>query len=524
MGGVQSNLPQRPAGFDYFCVAVRSPDRLRVILATQYEINIIRQVINESWPRGIQQEYAYQGGVHEFKLSGLPFAPNSSSSVAISSRRMAGCILQRLHQQGCKLLISCGLTRTTDLTSWIFKKVPVNPLSSPPFLVVGLSSTDSLMILNAPTQLHQLFRDVIQKSWPAGIQNWSYNDGVLLIKLSGTPWCPNGSETVSSKVILQTLVNDLYLNQWNLYGNSNLKSSANTLFFEYNPSIAPGLIAASHLTVSLNKNDTLRLIGIPQNLISVIRETIQACWLRGIQAESNYFGSWEFKLCGNPWWASGTEAVDSRYLILKLIECLQQYGWTIIASIDSSRKPSDKSSLLFRLSQPRRSQVFCVSLNENDKLRLVNVPDNIKRVCEGVIHSQYILGVKRVQQYGNSLEYKLHGYPWADSLDGLHGRNLICHLFHALASHNWKPVTSADVSSKYVHQKNGPDYPIDVDSIFFAFDATPVLPPSQAPQAYSQQYCQPPPYNSLSWQNIPPIASHSSAPPSYEDSTRQQGH
>ena len=202
----------------------------------------------------------------------------------------------------------------------------------------------------------------------------------MSIKLSGTPWCPNGSETVSSKVILQTLVNDLYLNQWNLYGNSNLKSSANTLFFEYNPSIAPGLIAASHLTVSLNKNDTLRLIGIPQNLISVIRETIQACWLRGIQAESNYFGSWEFKLCGNPWWASGTEAVDSRYLILKLIECLQQYGWTIIASIDSSRKPSDKSSLLFRLSQPRRSQVFCVSLNENDKLRLVNVPDNIKRV------------------------------------------------------------------------------------------------------------------------------------------------
>ena len=118
---------------------------------------------------GIQQEYAYQGGVHEFKLSGLPFAPNSSSSVAISSRRMAGCILQRLHQQGCKLLISCGLTRTTDLTSWIFKKVPVNPLPCPPFLVVGLSSTDSLMILNAPTQLHQLFRDVIQKSWPAGI-------------------------------------------------------------------------------------------------------------------------------------------------------------------------------------------------------------------------------------------------------------------------------------------------------------------------------------------------------------------
>ena len=139
-----------------------------------------------------------------------------------------------------------------------------------------------------------------------------------------------------------------------------------------------------------------------------------------------------------------------------------------------------------------------------------------------MIHSQYALRVKRVQQYGNSLEYKLQGYPWTDSFDGVHGKNLICHLFHALASHNWKPVTSADVSAKYVLEKNGPDYPIDVDSIFFAFDATPVQ-PSQAPQAYSQ-YCQPPPYNSLLWQNMPPTASHSSAPPSYEDSMRQQGH
>lgn len=74
------------------------------------------------------------------------------------------------------------------------------------------------------------------------------------------------------------------------------------------------------------------------------------------------------------------EAVDSRYLILKLIETLQAYGWSIIASIASSRKLSDKSALLFRQSQPRQMPVFCLSLNDNDKLRLINAPEDITKV------------------------------------------------------------------------------------------------------------------------------------------------
>ena len=75
----------------------------------------------------------------------------------------------------------------------------------------------------------------------------------------------------------------------------------------------------------------------------------------------------------------------------------------------------------------------------------------------------------------------------------------MCHLFHALANHHWRPVTSADVSAKYVHQDKGPDYPIDVDSIFFTFDPAaavqPSAPPPQNPyyQPYSQPFA-PPPY------------------------------
>ena len=59
------------------------------------------------------------------------------------------------------------------------------------------------------------------------------------------------------------------------------------------------------------------------------------------------------------------------------------------------------------------------------------------QLCQDVIQSQYVLGVQRVQRYGNSLEFKLLGNPWScgkDGHDGIHGRNMICHLINAQGS------------------------------------------------------------------------------------------
>ena len=380
MGGNQSNLLPKPLGFEYMCIAIRAVDKLRIILGTDFEAGVIRQIIQETWPKGIQRETFQLNGVHEFKLKGYPFSSVSSSSDAVSSRRMAERILHRLYRDGWKLQISSDLTQTTDLTTWIFKKVQVSNFSSLPFLVVGLSSYDSLMILNAPMDHHQLFKDAVERSWPSGIQKWTYENEVLLIKLKGYPWNPNGEDTVYSRVVLQTIIADLFTRQWKLYGNSNLKSAANTLFFEHDPNIPPGQPCPPQFLISFNSYDLLRLIGPPESMVSAVRDTIQSHWLKGIQKESRYAESWEFKLKGTPWWASGDEAVESRFLVLKLMEALQAYGWSPVSAIDSSRKESDKSSILLRQSQPRQSPFFCISLNETDKLRLINAPEDITKV------------------------------------------------------------------------------------------------------------------------------------------------
>ena len=386
MGGSQSSLPPAPLGCEYMCIAIREPDKLRIILGTDQEANIVRQIIQESWPMGIQKESFKLNGVYKFKLIGRPFE-TSSLTEAVHCRKMAERILHRLHRNGWHLQISSDLTQTKDLSTWFFRKVPeVTNFSSQPFLVVGLSSSDSLMVLNAPVDLHQLLKNAISKSWRSGIQKWSYENDVLLIKLKGFPWCPDGSETVHSRVVLQAIIHDLSQKQWHLYGNSNLKSTANTLFFKYEPDMSSSSVSHPlpppwHFTISLNSNDLLRVIDAPESLIPTIRDIIQTSWYRGIQGVSRYAGSWEFKLKGTPWWADGQETVEARILILKLMEMLHAVGWSPIASIDSSRKVTDKSSLIFRQSQPRQSPFFCLSLHKTDTLRLINAHEDVARVC-----------------------------------------------------------------------------------------------------------------------------------------------
>ncbi|XP_074610530.1 uncharacterized protein LOC141864595 [Acropora palmata] len=492
MGGSQSNLPQKPLGFEYMCIAIYTVDKLRIILGGDYEISILRQIIQEFWPRGIQRELFQLNGVHEFKLKGYPFSSFSSSNNAKASRVMAERILHRLYRDGWKLQLSSNLTRTKDKTTWFFKKVSTQTFPSTPLLVVGLSSYDSLMIVNAPMELHQLFKDVIERTYPNGIQKWNYKDDVLVIKLKGYPWNSDGENTVHSRVLLNTIIAELHQRQWKLYGNSNFKSDTNTFFFEHDPNLLLGEPSPQFL-INLNGTDLIRVISAPENLISAVRSTVQRNWSKGIQRERAYAGSWEFKLEGTPWWADGIEAVKSRHLVLKLMEALQGYGWSPVAAFDSSRKVSDNSTLLFRQSQPRQSPFLCISLNVSDRLRLINAPEDVKKVCQDVIQTQYVLGIQRVQTFGRNMAFKLLGNPWnteIDGHDGIHGRNMLLHLVSALGSHGWAPVLSADVSAKHRKQDKAPDYPDDVDSIFFTHDPLAAPGPPPAPPTYAQAYPQ----------------------------------
>ena len=234
-----------------------------------------------------------------------------------------------------------------------------------------------------------------------------------------------------------------------------------------------GQFPPSGFVLSLNSTDRIRMIAAPPEVTQCVRDTIVSFWKKGIQKEQAYYGSWDFKLKGTPWWANGTEAVQSRLLITKIVEALLAKGWIAQIGIEMTRKDQDKNVLMFQRSTVPPAPVLCLDLNENDKLRLINAPQNVIDTFRQVVQSKWLFRIQRENPYDQSWEIKLNGNPWIYGINGhdsAHGRVLLCFLLQAFAQLGWRHVFSADMSAKYVHHENGPDYPIDVHSWWFMYD------------------------------------------------------
>ena len=71
-------------------------------------------------------------------------------------------------------------------------------------------------------------------------------------------------------------------------------------------------------------------------------------WDKGIQENEAKEGFHELKLHGTPWFASGTDAIKSRFLIINMIAKFRALGWEVAATLDVSRRLNDKTVFLFR--------------------------------------------------------------------------------------------------------------------------------------------------------------------------------
>jgi len=95
--------------------------------------------------------------------------------------------------------------------------------------------------------------------------------------------------------------------------------------------------------------------------------------------------------------------------------------------------------------------------------------------------------------------------------DGYHGRALLLGLLGALTDLGWRLVASADVSAKYIHQDNGPDYPLDVHSWYFMYDPALLADRIQLQQQYGFLY------PTLPGQGGQAPPSYYAPPPSYSE-------
>ncbi|KAG7548946.1 hypothetical protein FFLO_03151 [Filobasidium floriforme] len=214
--------------------------------------------------------------------------------------------------------------------------------------------------------------------------------------------------------------------------------------------------------LQLSRNDHLRLINLPPDLIQVARHTIVETWPKGIQKEGDFEGcAWEFKLKGNPWLAQGDEAIPARRLLKSLIQAFERTGWGVYTACGLSKEPGDKDTIFFHQTGVPRSRPFCsISFNKGDRLRLIDaVSPDVSRAFESVAQT-WFLGTKppssnpfsrssAAKDDPGCLEVKLGGTPWyaSDGIEVVQARVLCCRLLEAMQSVGLELVVSVDMST-----------------------------------------------------------------------------
>ncbi|EJD43709.1 hypothetical protein AURDEDRAFT_114518 [Auricularia subglabra TFB-10046 SS5] len=189
------------------------------------------------------------------------------------------------------------------------------------------------------------------------------------------------------------------------------------------------------------------MIFFPDETIRLVRTAIQSSWAKGIQRESDYYGSHEFKLFGNPWHGEGLDAVPSRALMIAILQELYHAGWHLVVSADIMKKSSDKDTLFFTsVPTPPPSSFFAISFNDDDKLRVI-------RGGEPEINTvKNILG-KRIQREqwkvpNVAYQFQMHGYPWySEGSETVSVRIVVLNLLDALRAAGWELHASIDMSS-----------------------------------------------------------------------------
>lgn len=213
------------------------------------------------------------------------------------------------------------------------------------------------------------------------------------------------------------------------------------------PNQAPPPFQTRFASMSMHAADDLRFLHFPLHIVDQCRATILSVWKLGIQREAMYGNSQEFKLCGYPWSAMGSDNIEARRLVAALLGTLHSLGWILSLNTDVSTNANDKDTLLFRHQAPAPSPCdWCsVSFSRADKIRLVDANPELCQALPARLGQEW---VSQVGQYAlGVLEIKLHGYPWAASgKETMRVRELILTMLGMFEEEGWSVYASIDQS------------------------------------------------------------------------------
>jgi len=338
---------------------------------------------------------------------------------------------------------------------------------------IVLDSNDKFRLLEFPSEIGSALGNLIRELWPRGVaRSQPYSDSqwqgaAWEIKLNGTPWYPDGRETVTVRTLLIRILQFLYARGYVLQTALDISNSAtdkDVLVFSQQP---PPTTQLELFAVSMNETDKVRLIGCPDHAAQAVTDTLKLPNIcRGIQDVTDYYGALQYKIRSNPWSGWGRDGVMSRIMLCGIMSALARNGYVCAAAVDHSMKSWSKDSLFFTniptamQMRPSIRQVpqgwrdgtfFSMQLGRSDRLVLYNPPPGVKEITRDSLAAAWPRGVQKEYEWPFGCEFKMRGNPWwGEGVQAVEARRFVGYFLAQMFANGYLLTASIDCSARHM--------------------------------------------------------------------------
>ncbi|KAF5249648.1 hypothetical protein FANTH_4956 [Fusarium anthophilum] len=209
--------------------------------------------------------------------------------------------------------------------------------SSPPifqtqFACMTFNMFDRIRFINFTEAEVSAIKEVVAARWSPGLSHVQPYGESMEFRLRGRPWLHRGDGNDDSRRLMLRILEKLFDMGWVLQGamEITLKSeSKDSLIFRKQDPIPP---PCDWICISFDNSDKLKIVDSPpKDLTDAILQTFG----RDVRRKEITSDRAKIHLANTPWNPSGTDTVQTRIILLKLIETLERCGFTIYATIGS---------------------------------------------------------------------------------------------------------------------------------------------------------------------------------------------
>ena len=320
---------------------------------------------------------------------------------------------------------------------------------------------DRLRIVNAHDEIVEVVRSALEM-FQVPFTFYYKSKATCAFKMQGSPFMAQGCNqetTIEIKRVVACALKKLQEISWHVVTNTDLgKLSTNSCIFLRRILVTDQITKnklsrdGNIFTFSPSGISNILLIDVPHQIEKDLVDAVSVlCSVKDYKLLENVDGviiTSRISLSGFTWGATGDSAIAVRRMILEVIRTARRHKYDLVTNLNL-KGTTDSLMFQHKMSLSDSAEdMFAMSLNRNDRLRLLCAPSYVVTSTEELVTDNWgVQGCK--EKAGDCYEFKLYGTPWwADGETAVKSRFLIAVIIAKFKSLGWEVAATVDVSRK----------------------------------------------------------------------------